>query len=106
MTREPSDDKPELPGGRAAERLREFINQRFPGGVPSPEGANEPGYDAPPETEQSKGQLERLEQAFQQLVETVQRIETRLNRLELVVQELIEAKERPGTSPKEQDHTA
>ena len=28
------DDAPEPPGGRAAERLREFIQQRYPGGLP------------------------------------------------------------------------
>jgi hypothetical protein len=38
MPRRPDDTKPDPPGGRAAERLREFIDQRFPGGSPSKEG--------------------------------------------------------------------
>lgn len=38
MPRRPGDTEPEPPGGRAAERLREFIDQRFPGGPPPREG--------------------------------------------------------------------
>ena len=38
MPRRPGDTQPDPPGGRAAERLREFIDQRFPGGSPSKEG--------------------------------------------------------------------
>jgi hypothetical protein len=34
MTRRPDRTEPEPPGGRAAERLRQFIAQRFPGGLP------------------------------------------------------------------------
>ncbi len=111
MTHTPGDDKPEPPGGRAAERLREFIDQRFPGGVPLPEGANEPGQYTNHETEQVESgqqtevQLNRLEQTFQQLVETLQRFETRLSRLEQTVQELVETKKRTGASPEEQDNT-
>ena len=41
MTRRPGDNEPEPPGGRAAERLREFINQRFPGGLPPSQTARE-----------------------------------------------------------------
>jgi hypothetical protein len=41
MTRRPGDTEPEPPGGRAAERLREFINQRFPGGLPPSRSARE-----------------------------------------------------------------
>jgi len=37
----PGDQQPEPPGGRAAERLREFIAGRFPDGVPLPQGAEE-----------------------------------------------------------------
>jgi hypothetical protein len=109
MTRRPGDETPEPPGGRAAERLREFIDQRYPGGVPLPEGAREPGRDANHETEQvesgkqTKVQLDRLEQTFQQLVETLQGFETRLNRLEQAVQELVETKKPTGASPEEQD---
>jgi hypothetical protein len=32
MTKRPDDETPEPPGGRAAERLREFIAARFPEG--------------------------------------------------------------------------
>ena len=31
MTRRPGERDPDPPGGRAAQRLREFIEQRFPG---------------------------------------------------------------------------
>lgn len=41
MPRRPGDTEPEPPGGRAAKRLREFINQRFPGGSPPREGKEE-----------------------------------------------------------------
>lgn len=37
MPRRPEDTTPEPRGGRAAERLREFIEQRFPGMSPEPE---------------------------------------------------------------------
>lgn len=51
MTHKSDDDDPATPGGHAAERLREFIDQRFPGGMPLPEGAEgdrerEPAADA------------------------------------------------------------
>ena len=111
MTRRPDDDTPAPPGGRAAERLREFIDQRFPGGVPLPESTHEPERDANHETEQVKSsqqtevQLDRLEQTFQQLVETLQRFEARLNRLEQTVQELVETKKPTGASPEKQDNT-
>jgi hypothetical protein len=42
MPRRPGDTVPDPPGGRAAERLREFIDQRFPGGSPSREGDEAP----------------------------------------------------------------
>ena len=48
MPRGPDDDGPEPPGGRAAERLRQFTEQRFPGGTPQQAGAREPD-DAVPE---------------------------------------------------------
>ncbi|MGD2178584.1 MAG: hypothetical protein PVG71_12265 [Anaerolineae bacterium] len=34
MRRRPGDTDPEPSGGRAAERLREFINPRYPDGIP------------------------------------------------------------------------
>jgi hypothetical protein len=45
MVKRPEDQMPEPPGGRAAERLREFLRQRYQDGVP-PEGPP----DSPPET--------------------------------------------------------
>ena len=44
MTRRPGDDTPEPPGGRAAERLREFLEQR--GLTPDKNDAGTPA-DAP-----------------------------------------------------------
>lgn len=41
MPRRPGDTEPEPPGGRAAKRLSEFINRRFPGGSPPREGKEE-----------------------------------------------------------------
>jgi tRNA(Phe) wybutosine-synthesizing methylase Tyw3 len=57
-------------------------------------------------SQQNRVQLDRLEQAFQQLVETLQGFETRLNRLEQTVQELVETRKPTGASPEEQDNTA
>ena len=42
MPLRPGDTEPDPPGGRAAERLREFIDQRFPGRSPSREGDEAP----------------------------------------------------------------
>jgi hypothetical protein len=42
MPRRPGDTEPDPPGGRAAERLREFIDQRFTGRSPSREGDEAP----------------------------------------------------------------
>jgi hypothetical protein len=41
MTRRPGDKEPEPEGGRAAERLREFLDQRFLEGGPMPPGTDE-----------------------------------------------------------------
>jgi hypothetical protein len=46
MTRRPDSAEPEPPGGRAAERLRQFIAQRFPGGLPPERKAREEATDA------------------------------------------------------------
>ena len=46
MTRRPDKSEPEPPGGRAAERLRQFIAQRFPGGLPPEQRAREEPTDA------------------------------------------------------------
>src|SRR5437867_13434199 len=56
MPRRPGETVPEPPGGRAAERLREFIAQRFPGEVPVQEGAREEAADADLDTEQGEDQ--------------------------------------------------
>jgi len=34
MTRRPDETEDDVPGGHAAERLREFMAERFPGGLP------------------------------------------------------------------------
>ena len=38
MPRRPGDTEREPQGGRAAERLHEFLDQRFPGGSPPRDG--------------------------------------------------------------------
>ena len=54
MTRRPDDNEPEPPGGRAAERLREFIAQRFPRGLRPAESAREEAADADRDIEQGE----------------------------------------------------
>lgn len=54
MTRGPDDPESQPPGGRAAERLREFIAQRFPGGLPPAERAREEAADADRDTERAE----------------------------------------------------
>ena len=54
MTRRPGDTESEPPGGRAAERLREFIAQRFPHGLRPEESAREEAADADRGTEQGE----------------------------------------------------
>ena len=51
MTRRPGDTEPEPPGGRAAARLREFMDQRFPGGLPPKEEADDRGDEQDEERE-------------------------------------------------------
>jgi len=51
MTRLPADQTPEPSGGRAAERLREFLSERFPGEVVPPEIPAAPAEDDQRETE-------------------------------------------------------
>jgi hypothetical protein len=54
MTRKSDDPPPQSPGGHAAERLREFLEQRFPGGTPTPESAPEQGTEAEDATKQEE----------------------------------------------------
>ena len=54
MTRRPDSTEPEPPGGRAAERLRQFIAQRFPGGLPPERKAREEAADADRADEKSE----------------------------------------------------
>jgi hypothetical protein len=53
--RRPDSESPEPPGGRAAERLRDLLGRRFPGGrVPPPvdeETEGEPDADVSADTE-------------------------------------------------------
>ena len=56
MTRRPDDPKPEPPGGHAAQRLREFLEQRIPQ-PESPQDPDRPDSSAPagpPETPDEK----------------------------------------------------
>jgi hypothetical protein len=55
MMRGPNDTEPEPPGGRAAERLREFLAQRFPRGLRPEESPREQVPDAERDTEQGEG---------------------------------------------------
>ena len=53
MVRGPYDtEESQPPGGAAAERLREFLDQRFPGGVP-------PGSPLPPDVPEATGEAEQ-----------------------------------------------
>ena len=61
MTRRPGDTEPEPPGGRAAERLREFIDQRFPGGSPPREGEEAARADHSDERDEEPGADDREE---------------------------------------------
>jgi hypothetical protein len=57
MPRRPGDTEPEPPGGRAAERLREFVDQRFPGGSPPREGKE--AEDRDDEQREERGAADR-----------------------------------------------
>jgi len=46
----PGDEEPEPPGGRAAERLREFLRERLPAETPSEKARNENESGGAPET--------------------------------------------------------
>jgi hypothetical protein len=54
MPRRPGDTGPEPPGGRAAERLREFTEQRFPGETPAPLPPEHEQDEAKPATAKAK----------------------------------------------------
>ena len=51
MPRRPGDTEREPQGGRAAERLREFLDQRFPEGSPPQEGEEAPDHRDEPNHE-------------------------------------------------------
>lgn len=79
MKRKAEDQEPERPGGKAAERLREFIDQRLPQGDVTPEGTDE-------QTKlDQKVQLYQIEQKLQEL-------EARIKQLEQIVQNLTQSK--------------
>jgi hypothetical protein len=50
----PGDEQPEPPGGRAAERLREFLRERLPAETPSEEAQNENESGGTPGTKSSR----------------------------------------------------
>jgi hypothetical protein len=70
MTRRPGDRTPEPRGGRAAERLREFLDQRYPEGLP-PEGP--PPEESCDEEGKSTGGAHRKKQKPKKGVGTARR---------------------------------
>jgi uncharacterized protein YlxW (UPF0749 family) len=75
MKRKAEEQEPEPPGGKAAERLREFIDQRLPQGDVTPGETDE-------QTKlEQKVQLYQIEQRLQEL-------EARIKQLEQTVQSL------------------
>ena len=56
MVERPGEEESAPPGGHAAERLREFIDQRFPEGVDPSEAPADPlAEEPPPEPEPEPG---------------------------------------------------
>ena len=86
MKRKAEDQEPERPGGKAAERLREFIDQRLPQGDVAPEGTDEQTKLG------QKVQLYQIEQKLQEL-------EARIKQLEQTVQNLTQTR-KSGKRPK------
>lgn len=74
MKRKTENHEPEPPGGRAAERLREFIDQRLPKEDSTPGSTND-----------QKVQLHQVEQKLQEL-------EVRIKQLEQIVRTLTKTK--------------
>jgi hypothetical protein len=68
MTRKPSDKTPTPPGGRAAERLREFLDQRYPGGLP-PEESPLPEDTCEEDVEAEEDAETRAEEGSERAVE-------------------------------------
>jgi hypothetical protein len=54
MTRKPGDSETDSPGGHAADRLREFMEQRLPQN-PEPDGAAQPEEGPPPGVGRDRG---------------------------------------------------
>jgi hypothetical protein len=79
MKRKAEEQEPERPGGKAAERLREFIDQRLPQGDVTPEGTAE------------KGKLDQQVQLYQ-IEQKLQELEVRIKQLEQIVQNLTQSK--------------
>jgi hypothetical protein len=76
--RKPGDPESDVPGGHAAERLREFIDQRFPGGVPSPLESADAG----------EGESNLLMDTVEALIAAQRELELRVARLEQTVAQL------------------
>lgn len=66
MTRRSGDTGKGPPGGRAAERLREFIDQRFPGASPKKEGEDALGRRAAEGEEYHRPDTDREEDQTRQ----------------------------------------
>jgi hypothetical protein len=55
----PGDEEPEPPGGRAAERLREFLRQRLPPDASTEEAQNETESEGKQETNNSSSDADQ-----------------------------------------------
>ena len=55
----PGDEEPEPPGGRAAERLKKFQQERLPADAPSEKAANKSELEDKPETNGSPSGKDR-----------------------------------------------
>ena len=86
MKRKEEDQEPERPGGKAAERLNEFIDQRIP-----KEGST-PGVGEEQTKLDQQVQLYQLEQKLQELIKHQEQLEVRIQQLEQIVQNLTQTK--------------
>ncbi|MBI1277816.1 MAG: hypothetical protein GC179_06785 [Anaerolineaceae bacterium] len=81
MTGQSGKDESNLSGGRAAERLREFIDQRFPNGLPTP--------DANPAPQQTGSGMVITEHDYHALVSIVENLGQHLDHLQQDLQQLL-----------------
>ena len=89
MTGKSDEDKSNLSGGRAAERLREFIDQRFPNGLPAQEQTNIQPKDEAISAQTADSNLVITEQDYHNLVSIVENFGTHLDSLQQDLHELL-----------------